>query len=133
MEEIKSSIGNIIGDTTNEKFSFTVNPFTCRTGDLVKVVTEIPSETNETNLSGDQDEVTYWARIYAMERFNPFLPNAAVTELAKEGIDVYESFVASESDKLTAHANILGQGNDLIRAKYPVKPSARVYNPQKKK
>ena len=64
-----------------------------------------------------------------MERFNPFLPNAAVTELAKEGIDVYESFVASESDKLTAHANILGQGNDLIRAKYPVKPSARVLQP----
>ena len=31
------------------------------------------------------------------------------TELAKEVIDVYESFVASES-MFTVHANILGQG-----------------------
>lgn len=109
-------IGSVIGNTNTIDFEMIVTKSDCKVGDLVVVKS-----------SGDDDEI--WARIFAMQRFNPFLQSEAITTLAREGVEAMDSVLAIDNDKVVAQGRILGKGIKLIPLKYPLSPGSNVLKP----
>ena len=111
------NIGNVVGNTNTTDFTVTVNPDMCSVGDLVCI---------------EVGENMVWARIFRMERYNPFLQSEAISELAKENEDSLNTVLSMDYDNVIAQGRILGVNKNLKPLKYPLNPGAKVLKPSAK-
>lgn len=122
-------VGTVVGNAGIAEYTFILQQFQAKVGDIVAVRMEVPS--------GDhtgRHEIYVWARITDISRFNPFFPYEAAQEIAGEGISLEDTVLSGTRDQLEAKALILGStsGTDvrsLFPLTYPVKPATRVYYP----
>jgi DNA helicase HerA-like ATPase len=122
-------VGTVVGNAGIAEYTFILQQFQARVGDIVAVRMEVSS--------GDyasRHEIYVWARITDISRFNPFFPYEAAQEIAGEGISLEDTVLSGTRDQLEAKALILGSttGADvraLFPLTYPVKPATRVYYP----
>lgn len=126
-----SNIGIIVGNTSTQSFKFIVTELLAKVGDIVVTSTIVPTST-----FGDRHEVHVWGRIVAIDRFNPFFPAEAATELNNSGVALENTPLSSMRDHLVGEVLILGQTDaktqkqlDMSPLTYPVKPSAYVQSP----
>lgn len=113
---MSKNIGCVVGNTNTTDFTMTVQPDECSVGDLITVD------------SGNESDYI-WARVFNMERFNPFMQSDAITSLARENIEAVDSMLSIKNDSVIAQARILGVGENLSPLKYPLRPGARITQP----
>ena len=123
------AIGTVVGNAGTSEFTFILQQFRARVGDIVALTMKVPEED-----FGDQRTITVWARITEISRFNPFFPFEAAQELAGEGLSLEDTILSGARDQLEARALILGTTSTtdfrtLFPLTYPVKPASRVFHP----
>jgi DNA helicase HerA-like ATPase len=125
------TIGTVVGNTSTYEYTFVLKSMKSRVGDLVAVGMTTPADDSA---SGKQ--VLTWGRITAIERWNPFLPQEAATELAEESVSLLDTVLSNSRDQLQAKVLILGctspddKGSlELYPLTYPVQPAADVQRP----
>jgi len=123
-------IGNVVGNTSPQEFSFHLRSFAAKLGDLVTVDTNIPAD----DKNGARKKVKVWGRITGLQRYNPFLPAEAGAELADEGLDLLDTVLSNSRDQIEGTVLVLGRttkGNTrkLMPLNYPVQPGAKVNLP----
>jgi DNA helicase HerA-like ATPase len=125
------TIGTVVGNTSTYEYTFVLKSMRSRVGDLVAVKMTTPGD----DLATGQQVLT-WGRITAIERWNPFLPQEAATELAEESISLLDTVLSNSRDQLQAKVLILGctspddKGSlELYPLTYPVQPAAEVQRP----
>jgi DNA helicase HerA-like ATPase len=122
-------VGTVVGNAGIAEYTFILQQFQARVGDIVAVKMEVPGADHTS-----RREIYVWARITDISRFNPFFPYEAAQEIAGEGISLEDTVLSGTRDQLEAKALILGStlGTDvraLYPLTYPVKPATRVYYP----
>lgn len=122
-------IGTVIGNAGTTEFTFIVERFQSRVGDIVALGMEAPDD----DYSG-QEFLHVWARITEIRRFNPFFPFEAAQEIASEDIALEDTVLSAARDRLEAAALILGatpedRFSQLAPLTYPVRPASSVYRP----
>lgn len=122
-------IGTVVGNAGTSEFTFILQQYQARVGDIVALSMKVPDE-NYSN----QRTISVWARITDISRFNPFFPFEAAQELAGEGISLEDTVLSGARDQLEAKALILGATTrtnvkNLFPLTYPVKPASRVFHP----
>jgi Helicase HerA, central domain len=122
-------VGTVVGNAGTGEFTFILQQFQARVGDIVALGMDIPGGTWLT-----QSRIYVWARITDINRFNPFFPFEAAQEIAGEGISLEGTVLSGTRDQLEAKALILGATTEdnlsaLFPLTYPVKPASTVYQP----
>ena len=122
-------IGTVVGNAGTSEFTFILQQYRARVGDIVALSMYIPSDDYSR-----QEKISVWARITDINRFNPFFPFEAAQELAGEGISLEDTILSGARDQLEAKALILGAtpGDEVLRLfplTYPVKPASPVFHP----
>jgi DNA helicase HerA-like ATPase len=122
-------IGTVVGNAGTAEFTFILQQFQARVGDIVALGMDVP----DPSYSG-KSRIYVWARITGIQRFNPFFPFEAAQEIAGQGISLEDTVLSNTRDQLEASALILGAtSSENLRAlfplTYPVKPAATVYHP----
>lgn len=132
-------LGTVVGNTSTDSFTFILKSLRNRAGkitqaklgDIVACILEIPGETQDATR-----KVRVWGRITGIDRFNPFFPAEAATELADEGIDFLDTVLSNSRDQLEAQVLILGTTSmddtgdlELSPLTYPVRPASEVRYP----
>jgi len=124
------NIGTVVGNTSPQEYKFHLRSFAAKLGDLVTVEIEIPSD----DPVRKRDKVIVWGRITGLQRFNPFLPAEAGSELADEGLDLLDTVLSSSRDQIEGTVLVLGRTSHgdykrLTPLNYPVQPGAVVQLP----
>jgi hypothetical protein len=125
-----AAIGTVVGNTTTYEFTFILESYRARVGDLVAVRMEIPSDDYD-----EQKPVVAWGRITGIERFTPSVPQGTAQELAGGGVPPEGGVPAAGRDYLQAEVLILGITVDgdvydqLLPLTYPIQPAADVLRP----
>ena len=96
-----SNIGIIVGNTSTQSFKFIVTELLAKVGDIVVTSTIVPTST-----FGDRHEVHVWGRIVSIDRFNPFFPAEAATELNNSGVALENTPLSSMRDHLVGEVLI---------------------------
>lgn len=122
-------IGTVVGNAGTSEFTFILQQFKARAGDIVALGMEIPD-----GGYSPKKHVYVWARITDISRFNPFFPFEAAQEIAGEGISLEDTVLSGTRDHLEAKALILGATDEihisnLFPLTYPVKPASTVFYP----
>lgn len=122
-------VGNVIGNAGTAEFTFILNQFHGKVGDIVALGMEVPADGYNS-----RNRIYVWARITDIQRFNPFFPYEAAQELAGEGLSLEDTVLSGTRDQLQATALILGATTDanladLFPLTYPVKPACEVFQP----
>ena len=128
-EEDWRHIGTVVGNAGIAEYTFILQQFQAKVGDIVAIRMEVPSEDYVL-----RREIYVWARITDISRFNPFFPYEAAQEIAGEGISLEDTVLSGTRDQLEAKALILGSTSGVeVRAlfplTYPVRPATPVYYP----
>lgn len=122
-------IGTVVGNAGTAQFTFILQQFQARVGDIVALGMEVP----DAGYAG-RSSIYVWARITGIQRFNPFFPFEAAQEIAGQGISLEDTVLSNTRDQLEAEALILGATSEddlrrLFPLTYPVKPAATVFHP----
>ena len=124
-------VGLIVGSTSVTSYKFVITELAAKVGDIVATVVRIP-----TTIAGNSQDVYVWGRVTGIERFNPFFPSEAATELVKSDVDLADTPLSTLRDHLVGEVLILGRTADNISETlemspltYPVKPSGYVLSP----
>lgn len=122
-------VGTVVGNAGTSEYTFILQQFQARVGDIVALRMEIPDVDY-----GGRVEIYVWARITAIRRFNPFFPLEAAQEIAGEGISLEDTVLSGTRDQLEAVSLILGSTPtsnlaELVPLTYPVPPATSVYHP----
>ena len=128
-ESVWAPIGTVVGNAGTSEFTFILQQYRARVGDIVALSMNIPDDQYSAQIP-----ISVWARITDISRFNPFFPFEAAQELAGEGISLEETILSGARDQLEAKGLILGatfneSARDLFPLTYPVKPASRVFHP----
>lgn len=125
------SIGNVVGNTSTDRFTFILKSMKAKLGDIVATRLNTPTGPNDT-----PHDVLVWGRIVSIDRFNPFFPAEAAQELAEESHNFLDTVLSNSRDHLQADVLILGttkhqnlSDTSLVPLTYPVQPSAEVLFP----
>src|SRR5512141_2051508 len=100
-------IGTVVGNAGTGEFTFILQQFKARVGDIVALGMDMP----DAAYTG-QRRIYVWARITDIHRFNPFFPFEAAQEIAGEGISLEDTILSGTRDQLEASALILGATNE---------------------
>jgi uncharacterized protein len=122
-------IGTVVGNAGTSEFTFILQQFQAKVGDIVALEMDVPGENYVS-----QRRLYVWARIISISRFNPFFPYEAAQEIAGEGISLEDTILSDTRDQLEAKALILGTTENenlksLFPLTYPVKPASTVWYP----
>ncbi|MGO8243526.1 ATP-binding protein [Rhizobium johnstonii] len=122
-------VGTVVGNAGTSEFTFILQQFQARVGDIVALSMEVPA-----NGYASRNRIYVWARITTIERFNPFFPYEAAQELSGEGISLEDTILSGTRDQLQAVGLILGATTSedlskLFPLTYPVKPASDVFHP----
>ncbi|WP_114766213.1 ATP-binding protein [Vibrio rhodolitus] len=124
-------VGLIVGSTSVTSFKFVITELAAKVGDIVATEVTVP-----TTIEGNTQTVYVWGRVTGIERFNPFFPSEAATELVKSTVDIADTPLSTLRDHLVGEVLILGRTaadiSDTLEISpltYPVKPSGYVYSP----
>ena len=125
----RRQIGAVVGNAGTTEFTFILQQFQARVGDIVMLDMAVPDGAYR-----GQASIYVWARITDIRRFNPFFPFEAARELADEGIALEDTVLSDARDQLEAVCLILGATPEnrfaaLSPLTYPVKPASPVYRP----
>ena len=71
-------IGIIVGNTSVTNYKFIITELAAKVGDIIATEVTVP-----TTSFGETQQVYVWGRITGIDRFNPFFPAEAATELVK--------------------------------------------------
>jgi DNA helicase HerA-like ATPase len=129
MSLLGRNIGTVVGNTSPHEFRFFLRQFAAKLGDLISVEMAIPATSD-----GEPSDVTVWARIVELGRFNPFLPAEAGQELAEEGLRLTDTVLSVSRDQIDGKALVLGytdgmEPQNLRPLNYPVRPGGEIYLP----
>lgn len=122
-------VGTVVGNTSPHEFRFFLRQYAAKLGDLVSVAMQVPDTSG-----GPHHQVTTWARIVELGRFNPFLPAEAGQELAEEGLALTDTVLSVSRDQIDGKALVLGytdagEPKNLRPLNYPVMPGGEIYLP----
>jgi hypothetical protein len=125
-----TKIGNVVGNTSPQEYTFYLKSMAAKLGDLVCVEIEVPPDSSAIG----KEKVLVWGRITELQRFNPFLPAEAGIELADEGLDLLDTVLSNSRDQIEATVLVLGATHlndfkNLMPLSYPVQPGALVLLP----
>jgi DNA helicase HerA-like ATPase len=129
MSPVGYHVGTVVGNTSPHEFRFFLRQYAAKLGDLISVEMSIPGA------SGDESEqVTVWARIVELGRFNPFLPAEAGQELAEEGLVLTDTVLSVSRDQIDGKALVLGytdaaEPQNLRPLSYPIMPGGEIHRP----
>ena len=123
------AVGTVVGNAGTSEFTFILQQFQAKVGDIVALAMEIPADGYTS-----RNRIYVWARITTIERFNPFFPYEAAQELSAEGISMEDTILSGTRDQLQATGLILGATteknlSDMFPLTYPVKPASSVFHP----
>ena len=102
-ETDRRQIGAVVGNAGTTEFTFILQQFQARVGDIVMLDMAVPDGAYR-----GQASIYVWARITDIRRFNPFFPFEAARELADEGIALEDTVLSDARDQLEAVCLILG-------------------------
>jgi DNA helicase HerA-like ATPase len=124
-------IGIIVGNTSVSNYKFIITALAAKVGDIIATEVTVPTTT-----FGETQQVYVWGRITGIDRFNPFFPAEAATELVKTGVQLADTPLSTLRDHLVGEVLILGRTTadldtnlDMSPLTYPVKPSGYVLSP----
>jgi uncharacterized protein len=124
-------IGIIVGNTSVSNYKFIITELAAKVGDIIATEVTVPTTT-----FGETQQVYVWGRITGIDRFNPFFPAEAATELVKTGVQLADTPLSTLRDHLVGEVLILGRTTadlgtnlDMSPLTYPVKPSGYVLSP----
>lgn len=123
-------IGTVVGNTSTYEFTFVLEQFKARVGDIVCVLMNIPSSDYLAT-----EPALIWGRISDIDRFNPFFPYEAAQELSSVGISAFDTVLSTSKDLLQATCVVLGYTKPsdlkyhLYPVTYPIQPAADVIYP----
>jgi DNA helicase HerA-like ATPase len=125
------AIGTVVGETSTAEFTFVLQSYKSRVGDIVAVPMQVPSDDYSQRL-----DIIAWGRVTSIERYNPFFPYEAAQELTEQNMRLVDTVLSATRDQLEATVTVLGftgvrgdQDLDLYPLTYPIPPAAQVCYP----
>ncbi len=124
------AIGNVVGTASHAEFSFVLQNYRARVGDIVVVRMRVP-----TDQAGKQEPALVWGRLTELSRYNPFFPAESAIELANEGIRPEDTVLSTMRDQVEAKCLVLGYtlpgdaSYSFHPLTYPVEPATAVLRP----
>ena len=130
--ETEKIVGTLVGESTSKEFRLAVTPEAIREQDIIAVDATL----NETEESGESEEIRVWAKVQRIERINPLFPAEAGHELAETQTDPMETVLSLSREMVSAVCQVIGyelleseSSGKLESLRYPPKPATRAYGP----
>ena len=133
--ETEKIVGTLVGESTSKEFRLAVTPDAIQEQDIIAVDATL----NETEESGELEEIRVWAKVQRIERINPLFPAEAGHELAETQTDPMDTVLSLSREMVSAVCQVLGYerlegewAGKLESLRYPPKPATRAYSPDSK-
>ncbi|MDE0087789.1 MAG: ATP-binding protein [Candidatus Poribacteria bacterium] len=130
--ETEKIVGTLVGESTSKEFRLAVTPEAIQEQDIIAVDATL----NETEESGESEEIRVWAKVQRIERINPLFPAEAGHELAETQTDPMDTVLSLSREMVSAVCQVLGYerlegewAGKLESLRYPPKPATRAYSP----
>ena len=133
--ETEKIVGTLVAESTSKEFRLAVTPEAIQEQDIIAVDATL----NETEESGESEEIRVWAKVQRIERINPLFPAEAGHELAETQTDPMDTVLSLSREMVSAVCQVLGYerlesewADKLESLRYPPKPATRAYSPDSK-